>query len=68
MFLVMKANPSTPTGWEPVTLSGAETAEEAAKEGYQGSTDQLAVLEWNPSNFRVETKVEITSTETEDST
>lgn len=66
MFLVLAQDPAAPTGWKPVTLTAAETPEQAAAEGNTGSPCQIAVVPWEPQYFTAETRVEISSiTETQ---
>lgn len=58
MYLILKraaptgspfATPSSPVGWEPVALSAAATAKEAAAEA--GDAAMIAVVEWTPEYF-----------------
>ena len=54
MFLVLKEDPAAPTGWTPVALTATETAEQAAAETNPGGNCTLAVLEWTPATYNVE--------------
>lgn len=58
MYLILKraaptgspfATPLSPVGWEPVALSAAATAKDAAAEA--GDASMVAVLEWTPEYF-----------------
>lgn len=65
MFLILKRNPNAPTGWETVTVSDAETPEEAAKEGFPGVDCELAVVDWPAPTFSVSAKPTVTAIEPE---
>lgn len=58
MYLILKravpagspfATPLSPVGWEPVALSAAATAKDAAAEA--GDATMVAVVEWTPEYF-----------------
>lgn len=58
MYLILKraapagssfATPLSPVGWEPVAISAAATAKDAAAES--GDTSMIAVVEWAPEYF-----------------
>lgn len=60
MFLVLCRDQQAPTGWKPITLTAAETPEQAAREGNPGHTCEIAVVEWNPTLYTVAVEPTIT--------
>lgn len=60
MFLVLRQDPASPSGWTPVVMSGAASAKEAAGEAHTGRPGDLAVIEWTPEFFTAEQTVTVT--------